>query len=59
MEEIIKLQDEIEKLSDNLYDFIERPNKSKSKNLRLELGEVKKKITDYRKILMDLDKAGY
>lgn len=59
MDEIESLQEETNNLSDNIYEFLSNPNKTKSKNLRVELGEMKKKITDYRSILMELDKKGY
>ena len=59
MNEITNLNTEAEALATNVADFIEKPNKAKSKRLRLELGELKKKITDYRRILIELDTAGY
>ena len=59
MNGITNLNTEAEALAANVADFIEKPNKAKSKRLRLELGELKKKITDYRRILIELDTAGY
>lgn len=59
MNEILTLKKETESLAENVANFIEKPNKSKSMRLRLELGELKKKVTDYRRILLELDKAGY
>lgn len=59
MDDILKLRATIESLAAQITDFVEEPNKTKSKNLRLALGEVKKNVTDYRSILMELDKEGY
>ena len=59
MNEIKLLAVEIATLTENLESFIEKPNKAKSKRLRLELGELKKKVTGYRTILLDLDREGY
>ena len=59
MNEIKLLTVEVSTLLENLESFKERPNKAKSKRLRLELGELKKKVTGYRSILLELDKEGY
>jgi len=48
----------IELLTDvNIYD--ENPTKTRSKAIRLQLGELKKKVTDIRKELVELDSKGY
>lgn len=59
MEEIEKLAIEIETLKFELDEYLDNPTKTKSKAIRLQLGELKKKITGYRRILVDLDSDGY
>ena len=59
MDEILKLQVKIKVLSDELASFVEKPTKASSKRVRMQLNDLKKDITAYKQILVELDKAGY
>lgn len=59
MDELVKLEAELESALEEVRSFNDTPNKSKSKRIRLQLGEIKKKVTAIRAILVEADKAGY
>jgi len=59
MNEIKTLAEEIQALSESTESFIDKPNKAKSKRLRSGLNDLKKKVTEYKKLLIELDTAGY
>lgn len=58
MNEIELLEQETQALLETIQTYLDDPTKANSKRLRLGLGESKKKVTDYRSILMDLDREG-
>lgn len=58
MNEIEQLEEEVQDLLNTVTAYLHEPTKANSKRLRLALGETKKKVTDYRSILMELDREG-
>ena len=59
MDDIRQLLHDVEHLQSSLETFTEAPTKAESKRIRLMLGELKKQVTDYRSILVELDQEGY
>ena len=56
MDNIVRLEKETQELLETVQAYLDDPTKANSKRLRLGLGESKKKVTDYRSILMELDR---
>ena len=54
-----ELQTQIESLLEEVTSYNDKPNKAKSKRIRLQLGKLKNDTPIVRKELMDLDAAGY
>jgi outer membrane murein-binding lipoprotein Lpp len=59
MEKVRELQAEVESLKNEIESFLEKPNKAKSKRIRMALTQLKKFATEYKRVLIDLDKQGY
>jgi uncharacterized protein YlxW (UPF0749 family) len=59
MEKVRELQTEVESLKNEIDSFLEKPNKAKSKRIRMALTQLKKFATEYKRVLIDLDKQGY
>lgn len=59
MKQVEDIQDLVSNLGDELASYLTKPNKSKSKRIRVMLGRIKNQATSYRKILRDLDDKGY
>ena len=54
-----ELQDQITLLLQEICTYNDKPTKSKSREIRMLLGQLKLDITGIRKELVEKDKAGY
>ena len=59
MTEMKELEIDIQKLYAEICQYNEKPNKSISGRVRKQLGELKKKVTEIRKHLVEADTKGY
>ena len=59
MNTIKQLKENLIQLLTDVNVYTDKPNKTLSRQIRLQLGELKLNITAIRKELVDLDKAGY
>ena len=59
MNEMKQLETELQKLYADVCQYNEKPNKSLSGRIRLQLGKLKKDTTALRSVLVTADKTGY
>lgn len=59
MSEIKSLEAELESVLAQVKTYNEEPTKTMSGKIRISLGEIKKKVTSLRSLLVAADKEGY